>query len=566
MKKFLASLLAITLLLLAAIPVVSAATNVNVSINGKKASFQDSQPYIKGSTLMLPVRTTAEQLGLVVSFSRVGNEIRLTAPDTEVAFQAGNSKATNKKNGKTISFGTASIEKKGRVFVPIAFFSDVLGYTATYDAAKATALISSTSYELTALVNQALALFTKGSYQQLSDQYFDDTLKKQLTVAALSSAWEQISANAGSFKALKTFGWEADSSNNIFITAVAAFEKIDIKLNLVVNSSMKLTGILLGLIPQELPLPSEVTEEETIVGEGTAYPLGGTLTLPNNPSGKLPAVILVQGSGASDRDETAGGYKPFRDIAWGLAQQGIAVLRYDKRTYAYASSFTPESAASFTIKDESVDDAIAAAKLLKADPRIDSSRVYIIGHSQGGMLAPRIDAEGGDFAGIVSLAGSPRSLWEIIYDQNKALIATMDDSDPAKKATSELLEAEYAKAKASISLSDEEAKKTTAFGISAYYFKEMDTHSTSAYAAKLTKPILVLQGEDDFQVYANKDYVEWQKLFSGKSNASFKLYPGLNHFFVNYDGPGAGTLDEYVYPGLVSAEVIADIGKWILAN
>jgi dienelactone hydrolase len=316
-------------------------------------------------------------------------------------------------------------------------------------------------------------------------------------------------------------------------------------------------------VETELPLPAGLVEEEVVIGEGTPYALPGTLTLPENATGPLSAVILVHGSGPSDRDETAFGYKPFRDIAWGLAEQGIAVLRYDKRTYVHAKSFTPEMLTTFTVKEETIEDAVAASNLLKKDKRINPSRVFVAGHSLGGMMAPRIDNEGGDFAGLIILAGTTRSLWEIIYDQNIPLIQALDDQDPAKKEYEALLAIELAKAKSIEAMTEAEAMNATAFSISAYYLRDMDIHSTTDLVAKLSKPLLILQGEDDFQVYADKDYTLWQELLKDKANATLKLYPGLNHFFVDYQGIGEGTIEEYKYPGHVDPQVIKDMAIWI---
>ena len=145
-------------------------------------------------------------------------------------------------------------------------------------------------------------------------------------------------------------------------------------------------------------------EEKIVVGAGTEYPLNGLLTLPDAPAEKLPAVVLVHGSGASNMDEKVFALTPFKDLAEGLAARGIASVRYDKRTFVYGRKMAKQA---ITVKEETIDDALAAAHLLRADPRIDPEAVFLIGHSMGAMLAPRIDAEGGDFRALVLLAGSP---------------------------------------------------------------------------------------------------------------------------------------------------------------
>ena len=161
-------------------------------------------------------------------------------------------------------------------------------------------------------------------------------------------------------------------------------------------------------------------EEKIIIGKNTKYPLNGILTLPNKINNPVPAVVLVHGSGASNMDEKVLKLTPFKDLAKGLASRGIAVIRYDKRTYAHKRQFIKKP--DITVKEETIEDAILATELLKADSRIDSNNIFIIGHSMGGMLAPRIDAEGGNYKGLILLAGSPRKLEEILIDQNKEVL------------------------------------------------------------------------------------------------------------------------------------------------
>lgn len=163
-------------------------------------------------------------------------------------------------------------------------------------------------------------------------------------------------------------------------------------------------------------------EEKIIIGENTQYPLNGLLTLPNDTAKPVPAVVFVHGSGASNMDEKVGKLTPFKDLAQGLARRGIASVRYDKRSFAHGFKMLRDKGLEVTVKTETIDDAILATELLKKDPRIDPERVFIIGHSMGGMLAPRIDAEGGNYAGLIIMAGSPRKLEEIILDQNEAAL------------------------------------------------------------------------------------------------------------------------------------------------
>ena len=168
-----------------------------------------------------------------------------------------------------------------------------------------------------------------------------------------------------------------------------------------------------------------MVSENIIVGQGTKYPLKGILTLPDNITEPVPAVVLVHGSGSSNMDEKVGKITPFKDLAEGLAKQGIACIRYNKRSFSYGFKMLMNKNNIITAKEETIDDAIMAANLAKNDSRIDPDKVFIIGHSMGGMLAPRIDAAGGDFRGLIIMAGSPLPMEKIMLIQLAEQMAEM---------------------------------------------------------------------------------------------------------------------------------------------
>ena len=222
-----------------------------------------------------------------------------------------------------------------------------------------------------------------------------------------------------------------------------------------------------------------MVDEKIVIGAETKYPLNGVLTIPNETNGLFPAVVLVHGSGPSNMDEKIGNNYPFKDLAEGLSEKGIAVLRYDKRTFVYGKEMRNDTGLS--VKEETIEDAILAANFLRKDSRIDSNKIFIIGHSLGGMLAPRIDAEGGNFAGIIIMGGSPRKFEEIMMDQNNDVLNSLNKflKMIAKKQIAEL----SSKFDNIYNLSDEEAKSTIVLGkhVKAYYFKEMGEHPSTNY-------------------------------------------------------------------------------------
>ena len=301
--------------------------------------------------------------------------------------------------------------------------------------------------------------------------------------------------------------------------------------------------------------------QNILLGEGTQYPLKGILTLPDDCSEPVPAVVFVHGSGSSNMDEKVYKLTPFKDLAEGLAKQGIASLRYDKRSFAHGLKMM--KAGTITVREETIEDAVAASELLKRTPGVDPQQIFIIGHSMGGMLAPRIDAEGGNFRGLILLAGSPRKLEDIMVCQTKEML------ELSGKLTRKILEKQVRTLEDTFrglyDLSDEEAKaKKMGGGTTLYYFKEMGQHPVEGYLDKLTKPVLVMQGGKDFQVKADVDYRLYQELLKDHPDATFRLYENLNHCFV----PSVyGSIDkakqEYKVKQHIGEDVISDIADWI---
>lgn len=303
--------------------------------------------------------------------------------------------------------------------------------------------------------------------------------------------------------------------------------------------------------------------EKIVVGAGTEYPLNGLMTLPSDLSKPVPAVVMVHGSGASNMDEKVLKLTPFKDLAEGLARCGVASLRYDKRTFVHGRRMIRNK--HLTVKEETIEDALLAVQMLKRDPRIDRDRIFILGHSMGAMLAPRIDAEGADVKGLIMMAGSPYRLEEIVLRQ-------LRQAGRGSSIMKKIIGLEYRfykkRFRGLYQMSDEEAgKKKFAGNMSLYYFKEMGQKTAADYLLASKKPVLILQGGKDFQVLARRDYRKFKKLLAGRENTQYKLYPELNHIFVKgiYNDILKAS-KEYSVEQHIGEDVIGDIAAFIHSN
>jgi hypothetical protein len=237
--------------------------------------------------------------------------------------------------------------------------------------------------------------------------------------AKLQLIWQSLIAQLGAFERQASVTEQAvGSGGNVTVSCVFARATADLVVS--IDQSGKIGGFHVVNIRQVVAYkaPSYVHRasfhEQAVTIGRAPWSLPGTLTLPRG-HGPFPAVVLVAGSGPDDRDETIGDDKPFRDLAWGLASQGIAVLRYDKRTLVYGSRIA--TLTTFTVQDEFVDDAIAAVHLLAQTPGIDHRHIYVLGHSEGGMMAPRIGRRDPQIAGLIIMAGPTRPLVDVIVSQ-----------------------------------------------------------------------------------------------------------------------------------------------------
>jgi len=413
---------------------------------------------------------------------------------------------------------------------------------------RTAALQAKTEALLTALSRGDVAAATRN---------FDVSMRAALPDEKLASLWRAIVLEVGELTAVESFRvtWEAGIS---LVLATCQFARTKLLVKVAYNEGDEVAGLFFlpaeGAAAIEWKPPAYAKLDafnERSVQVGTAPALPGFLSLPKG-KGPFPAVVLVHGSGPSDADESVGAIKMFKDLAFGLASRGIVALRYVKR-----SRFDPSGVV--TQKEEVIDAAKAAAAFLLTSPTIDPARVVLIGHSQGGYLAPRIVEQDADITGIVVLAGPTRPLQDSLLTQYQ-YFSSLEPKNPEWPKALGLAKQFKATVEAPGLRPDQNVDVPGGGSATGAYFLDVRDYHPGRTAARLSCPMLVLQGGRDYQV-TKVDFEGWQSALGHQARAKLHLYPALNHLFVAGSGPS--TPAEYERPGHVDEQVIADIAKWI---
>ena len=390
-------------------------------------------------------------------------------------------------------------------------------------------------------------------------RYFNTSITSQITADDFADIWAQqiVTLDGNITRIVRTR--LTNESGYVVVYVTCNFSKVDVlDVKISFNTQQKVVSLL--VVPAQEVFqyspPSYVnldafTEENVSFGS-EQWILLATLSVPNG-TGPFPAVLLVHGSGPNDRDETYGPNKPFKDIAWGLASRGVVVLRYEKRTKQYPV----ESAAiqNFTVQDETIADALAGVDFLDSSPMVDHSKIFVLGHSLGGMVGPRIALRDNRIEGLVLLAAPTHHLEDLILEQSRYLanLSGLNQSE-------ELAELERLVTKIK-NLDIDQSENV--LGAPKSYWADRATYNPVETAQLLDPPLFILQGERDYQV-TMMDFARWNETFYGNSSVTLKTYPSLNHFFIA--GTGIPTDTEYLIGGHAAEEVVLDIVSWIITQ
>ena len=375
-----------------------------------------------------------------------------------------------------------------------------------------------------------------------------------LSKTKFETVWKGLEDQVGKFRKRTWVKQGEDRGYNI-VRVGLEFEKATMAARVVFDSGDDVTGLFFkpwapDWKAPDYPKQTGFTEAEIEFGHPD-WRLSGTLTVPEgipNP----PVVILVHGSGPQDRDQTIGGNRPFKDIAWGLGWQGVAVLRYEKRTKSHPGKLAQQK--HFTMRQETVEDAVFAYEFLRQRQDVDPKSIYLLGHSQGGYCAPRIARQTEGLAGFISLAGNSRPLEELILEQTEYLANINPKQAPDLKGMR--LAAEQVKR-----LTPADARKRgVLLGAPMSYWFDLQNYDPIETAKEFNGRILILHGGRDYQV-SEKDFSRWTNGLAKQPDLESKTFPSLNHLMMS--GTGKSTPAEYQQVGHVQSVVVAEIARWV---
>lgn len=349
--------------------------------------------------------------------------------------------------------------------------------------------------------------------------------------------------------------FESEQGEYRIVSVACEFEKTFADINIVFDKNNLIAGIhyVYNRIYEDLG------EADTLIMFGQESPLPGALAVPSSDE-LVPAVIFVHGSGPSDRNGAIGGNAVYLDLARQLYDYGIASLRYDKRTYTYRNM--PEGHYdNITVWEETIDDVVEAYDFLKVQTGIDPNRIYIVGHSLGGYLMPRIAKEIPDAAGFVMLAPSASHLEDLIIRQTD-YINNLDGKVTAQEENA-LEDMKSIRDRIKNLKPGSGYSSTELFFAPESYWLDLAEYNPISTMLADDRPLIIIQGGRDYQVDTT-EYNLWKSGLNGRENAEFILLPYLNHMFAYGDGPS--TPDEYQKLSTVDPDVSKAVSDFIFSH
>lgn len=359
---------------------------------------------------------------------------------------------------------------------------------------------------------------------------FNADMKRVVPANRLRDIWNGVLTSAGDYQRHDDAAASPAPPPQVAALIVVPLHFAKASLNALVSCSAdgQVAGFFLQ--PRAAPATTEADTSAAYTPSEVRIPSGsielrGTYREPKQATAPFPVVVIVGGSGPTDRDGSAGTLKPLRDIAQALAEQGIATLAYDKRTHSHPNEPIR------TIDDEYTADGVAVLAYAASRPNVDKSRIFFLGHSQGATLAPRVAQRSTvPVAGLILLAPSLEPLETALSRQLHYLAEQDGKVDERERAQLAQIDAEVEHLK---QLQRGEAPQgRLPLGVPAAYWQSLWGYDVLKTAREVGKPVLALFGEKDYQVLAEPTAAALNQGLQGALSLSVTKFPQLGHLLV----------------------------------
>ena len=413
-------------------------------------------------------------------------------------------------------------------------------------------------------VRQYLQGYISGEELDTLYGYYDIQIRRYMPEAVYRNMLTELKWLTGAFQSLGSYeSFTEDERGTMTHVVHLHMEKQDLEAYLTHKNDpedreiMALEFVLAPEEEREMGFAVDAEENapgfhelSVCVGEGSPYPLQAVITLPDGTDGNrvLAGCVFVHDAGPLDRDGTVGETRFFASLAQELALDGIASIRYDKRTFSY-DGYRPE-----TVRDEVIDDTLLAAGLLSRQTEMTCKPLILLGHGFGASLLPRI-AQEGSFAGMILIGSDPGSYAEQLLADLLASTAAEDEKASAKQTVAILPK-----------MSLQEAQETELFGRNACYFWDLEQHDPIRLIKQLALPTYIVQGREDASVTEEEGWKAYQEALKECRFVSYNCYRGLNHILARDLSLNADGNPEYAIDAGIEPAAVRDLVLWIRRN